>query len=521
MIKMAIKKTSENKNMRIRSMGTATHTLVIVIGLVIGVAVAVWGLATVYISGDKGLDFIWAFIFGKGYASIDIADTEIGQAILCAHWRCKEGCDKVESMSSAWTELTYLGQPGCPCEDSWDQDGDGRICGADESKNHPIKVVPSEETTISKGWYADNACDGGCNKVIFEKLADCIHGGRDTGDANIITFNRDSRVEIECTANNNQCTLPRETWYIWAYDNSLFYGQNKMTDVIICDNKPSEIASCEDECEARGYDDDTNKNGCEATVPSTPSCFGGNCVYYQDIGDVYNCDAGETCYCYDEEPCECHKNMECTDHGCEVVPEQSFVCCRHVAEGWTRWEGDEDCVSWGGSIIDGERCDGTTLSNYLACENYCDSRNYDESEYDDSTDICKCSEPGCALFSDRASCVAAPNCKWCDKCLNGVGPQTLSESLNWDECIPDTENCGYYDCVVGECCGAKCANSCGSDIHCEGEICNGLTCQCELGVCCYDPYNPTIKQCVAQELCGGIITSSTCAVTADCPEYEE
>lgn len=474
-----------------------SSTVALVVAFIIGIAIVYFALGQLFGKGTGIIDWIWNWFAGGGWVAVDISDEELGQALLCAHWRCIGGCDEVESMSSTWTKLTYLGKPGCPCDDSWDTNNDGRICGA-ESKTHPIKVQTTEDRVVSRGWYADYACDGGCNSVFLTKRANCEHADLNAGE-NLITFNKDSSPEIECIkkgGKNDYCIVPKGTWYLWAFDNTLVFSQTHHSDAIVCDNKPSGIPSCNVECTARGY----ISGQCASSPPSTPTCAGGLCTYWENIGDLY-CTSND-CYCQGREMCNCARNKICTEHGCELITEQSFVCCQNLREGWTDWliaEGVPPTQCPVGTKVSAINCNPTAPSDYIACQSYCYSRDYGEFDYDFSTSVCKCSEPGCVSLSDRASCVAAANCQWCDKCVNGVGPQTLSIVANWDRCIPDSQSCGYYDCIRGQC-GATCDNG-----DCPGETCNKLTCQCETAYCCHDPYNPLNFICTARSLCGGII----------------
>ena len=174
-----------------------------------------------------------------GRVGYDLSDIEFGRAIMCAHWRCLKGCTYAKSLVE-----------GCECDDNWDNIiEDGKICGK-ESKKHPIKVETTEEETVTEIWWKSKACeDRTCNEVAIKK-GEC---GLDSWifEWHSIIFSQKTEAGIECVEKKvgvayrvcSSCTIPANSWYIWAERAS-----TGKIHVIVCDEKPADVLSCAEEC---------------------------------------------------------------------------------------------------------------------------------------------------------------------------------------------------------------------------------------------------------------------------------
>jgi hypothetical protein len=406
-------------------------------------------------------------VFGGGGGGARAGVSELGDALLCAHWRCKRGCDYVIDMNMK----IGTGEDAipCPCEESWDLDGDGKICGATESKTHPIKSESTEDTIVSENWWKEEACITTCSDADFYKNENCKHEW--TPYSNAILFDEDT---MECTSNNAKCTVPRGTWYIWAYDSG---GQT--TTAIICDDKPAGAATCASQC----------GGVCGSAPPSDPTCSGSTCTYHNDIGRNY-CDSGN-CYCPTfETNCDCGVNgaQECTASGCRVIESKSFFCC----QSQTPPPEPEAIYGWS---VQGWLCDRRVEASECGdtCEEKCTAEGFDSVYYNPSGEgddayICICSDPThCSVYTDESEC-PTDKCKWCDKC---DGIKALYDEKKWDKCIGSSEYCGGYICTFNECNNNGCG---GFDTECttNQQFCND-DCQCENYYCCYDEYGGPVN----------------------------
>lgn len=415
----------------------------------------------------------------KGGGTLDISDTELGKALMCAHWRCKVGCssDYVESNPA-----------DCPCEEEWDVNKDGRICGS-ESRAHAIKLLSKEDVTVTKDWWKLKACETKiCDRVILDKQ-DCE---LNLGSAlNGIAFTDETTAGIKCGDDDptlqgyGSCIVPPDTWYIWAKKALL---SNTAVHTYVCDERPSEILSCAAECAVRGGS--VQNDGCGAADYSDPSCdvINDKCTYYEDIGDIY-CSDTENCYCRFQDDCECadYETQQCTETGCGTVLARSFACCKFRDEPY-QWMRYDDCPET-------NRYDQSDCDPPYNCQEYCDSLEYKDSVYVDSTKECMCSRVECESYLNADECESG-GCRWCDKCQER---RVLEDEDKRDKCIEMSERCGIYTCMKdteGDLCGGECSyegNECGFNQGCTYD------CACVDYVCCENDYG--FVGCVQEDTC--------------------
>ncbi len=279
---------------------------------------------------QASISSVMDFIGGKSAADIESAgESRLQEAINCAYYRCKSGCEVVAKMTwnylgtdtgttklfyccvkdpeNVWVEDTedcrVVGAPSsceskptcqakcslagykegelvgedavggycecsipekgtCPCDLSWDSDGDGRIC--EESSEHPIKVELSENTFV----YREDPIN-----YIFKITNGCtiehIHG-------NSLNIKNDSIVENSCNKDTDyrtlytysECVLKKDTFYVWAGESTLAGISKDNPNIVICDS-PKPGSGGTDPCnsyETQNSCEDANCNWCGCYV---------------------------------------------------------------------------------------------------------------------------------------------------------------------------------------------------------------------------------------------------------------
>jgi hypothetical protein len=401
-------------------------TTILMLGLAILIILVVGGVLNIVPGLAETIERLL-----KGGGTLDISDTELGRALLCAHWRCKGGCDD---------DYVKSNSEECPCEDEWDTNGDGKICGL-ESKNHPIKIISREDVTVTDNWWSSEACRSTiCHNTYLAKTS-CVKA---IYLYNGIAFDDSSSAGIQCGEKEGYtfktCKVPSETWYVWAQ----LTGLADTVSTIVCQDKPSGIPTCAYECTARNADGILN-DGCGLLNREDPSCSSSwdRCTYYEDIGDIY-CSGDNNCYCrFRDEDCYCdtYEPNECTETGCEPSEPAKTVPCSGCDQAGCE-DTCEDYEWSGGLLVDGE---------------------------------CVCSGVPCNLHNNYEDCTDA-GCRWCDECYQNWLYDDVDKR---DTCIDASERCGTFSCVEDRC-GAECDDDgdCSLDEVCVGD------CSCVLYVCC-------------------------------------
>ena len=226
-------KTDKGRTMR---KGVAIKTiieLVLIVVLIVGVFMAMgWipGLAT----------YAADFLFGRSLENLAPSGRVLEEAIKCAYYRCKDGCNTaIENVDdSIFSCADY-------CKAEWTDTGnlDGKICG----KKYVLKVLVAKDTTLKK-----------FDPFGFMALTSCSKTTPERGFEASIGIDENAIVSWGCSIDGvykqvqNDCMIRGGTYYVWdevdyapigsrVQDSAIICGEEQFCDVTLEQSKEKEV----------------------------------------------------------------------------------------------------------------------------------------------------------------------------------------------------------------------------------------------------------------------------------------
>lgn len=180
--------------------------------------------------------FILTRLFGFAFGDIDTTSPQLKEAIMCASYRCSEGCDEVNNM-----DFPNLEDEGCQCDDI---SVDGKVC-KEEGMAYPVVVDIGNEGGTINANDLDKSTEGNLKSIIVredcefhlpisyivqidKKLID-----ERTGDPKKCKLPGPSGNPFDCY---NELHLVEGRYYIYG-DMKGGWGDMKEGGVVICSSK--------------------------------------------------------------------------------------------------------------------------------------------------------------------------------------------------------------------------------------------------------------------------------------------